>query len=233
VFILGKFFFREASAHSAAVMKLIRLPLKWTGMLLVCASLLGFPDLSVSAPAREPVRSLLEIRQDRVVVQRWDLSCGAAALATVLTYQHDDSVAEKKIAEAMLRRTDPLRVKVRGGFSLLDLKRYVESRGYQGRGYGNLTLQDLIDFGPTIVPVNFNGYNHFVVFRGLQGDRLLFADPAFGNRVVTVKEFEEAWIQNLGFVVARGDGVNPPGGLAPRPHDFPNLPGAAIRSAIR
>ena len=43
---------------------------------------------AASAHAREPVRSLLEIRRENVIVQRWDVSCGAAALATLLTYHH-------------------------------------------------------------------------------------------------------------------------------------------------
>ena len=67
------------------------------------------------------MRSLLEIRQKNVVVQQWDTSCGAAALATLLKYQHGLNVSEKQIAETMLRTGDPLQVKVRGGFSLLDL----------------------------------------------------------------------------------------------------------------
>src|SRR5689334_17325472 len=78
----------------------------------------------------QPVQSLLEVRQQGVVMQHWDTSCGAAALATVLTYGLRDPVSEKTAALGMLRRTDPLRVKVRGGFSLLDMKRFAESRGY-------------------------------------------------------------------------------------------------------
>jgi len=39
------------------------------------------------AADRTPVKSLLEMRRERVVVQEWDLSCGAAALATILHYQ--------------------------------------------------------------------------------------------------------------------------------------------------
>ena len=32
---------------------------------------------------RKPVRSLLEIREEGVIVQKWETSCAAAALATV------------------------------------------------------------------------------------------------------------------------------------------------------
>jgi uncharacterized protein len=175
------------------------------------------------------VRSLLEMRQDRVVVQRWDLSCGAAALATILRYQFGDPVTEREIAKKLLQREDylddPMLVRARQGFSLLDLKRYVDGRGYEGVGYGNLTLDDLVERAPVLVPVSFDGYDHFVVFRGVRGNRVLLADPGFGNRTVLVGHFEEAWLDypefgKVGFVVQPGDGPAAPDGLAPRPRDF-------------
>jgi uncharacterized protein len=182
-----------------------------------------------TAAGAEPVRSLLEMRQDRVVVQQWDLSCGAAVLATVLNYQLKDPVSEKEIALGLIRRkeyvSDPMLVRRREGFSLLDLKRYVEQRGYAGIGYGRLKLDDLIKRAPVIVPVSFNGYNHFVVFRGRRGDRVLLADPAWGNRTLTIDQFEDAWLTypefgRVGFVVAEKDGTLPPNRLAPRANDF-------------
>ena len=186
--------------------------------------------LSTSAAAGPgPVRSLLEMRQERVVVQQWDLSCGAAALATLLNYQLGDPVAEREIALGLMHRKEyvdnPTLVKLREGFSLLDLKNYVEQRGYAGLGYGKLKLDTLIERAPAIVPVSFNGYNHFVVFRGMRGNRVLIADPAWGNRTLTVDEFESAWLSypefgRVGFVVAHKDGTLPPNHLAPRSEDF-------------
>jgi predicted double-glycine peptidase len=176
-----------------------------------------------------PVKSLLEMRQDRVTVQNWDLSCGAAALGTVLKYQYDDPVSERDIAKALVGRDkyidNPSLVRMQEGFSLLDLKKYVDARGYAGIGYGKLELDHLIDRAPIIVPINANGYNHFVVFRGIWGDRVLVADPAWGNRTLTVDEFEDEWIDysefgRVGFVVAQKDGTLPPNHLAPRSDDF-------------
>src|SRR4051812_6202207 len=57
-----------------------------------------------------PVRSLLEQRFESVIQQKWDISCGAAALATLLTFQLGDRVSEREVAQGMLRRTDPLKV---------------------------------------------------------------------------------------------------------------------------
>jgi uncharacterized protein len=200
---------------------------------IVCCFVLATALPSVSlADGRGPVRSLLEMRQDRVVVQQFDLSCGAAALATLLNYQHGDPVSEREIAKGLIERQEylaqPLLVRARHGFSLLDLKRFVDRRSYEGLGFGQLTLQDLVERAPIMVPVNFNGYNHFVVFRGMRGNRVLLADPAFGNRTMLAAKFEAAWLEypeigKVGFVVARADGVEPPNRLAPRPRDFVSL----------
>ena len=196
---------------------------------LVLATALPSP---LMAGGRAPVKSLLEMRHDRVVVQQWDLSCGAAALATLLNYQHGDPVAEREIAKGLIEReeylAEPLLVRARHGFSLLDLKRYVDRRGYEGIGYGNLEVEDLLDLAPIIVPVDLNGYPHFVVFRGMRGNRVLLADPSFGNRTMLAGRFQSAWLAypefgRVGFIVASTDGETPPNQLAPRPRDFVSL----------
>ncbi len=181
------------------------------------------------AAERRVVRSLLETRQDKVVVQEWDLSCGAAALTTILNYQHGDMVSEREVALALINRKEyidnPDLVRIRQGFSLLDLKRYVDSRGYEGVGYGRLELADLEAKAPIMVPIDANGYNHFVVFRGRYGNRVLLADPSFGNVTMPVREFERSWIDygelgKVGFVVQRRDGQPVPNRLAALPEDF-------------
>src|SRR5690348_2555841 len=90
------------------------------------------------------VRSLQEVRQEGVIIQKWDTSCGAAALATVLTYSLYEPVSEREVATGMLRMTVPIKVKHQGGFSLLDMKHFVETRGLTGTGYRDLTFEQLI-----------------------------------------------------------------------------------------
>lgn len=199
---------------------------------LILASLLvGFaPSKStLAADTSRPVKSLLELRQERVTIQNWDLSCGAAALATILNYQYGDPVSEREVAKGLISRDkyidDPSLVRTRQGFSLLDLKKYVDARGYRGIGYGKLDLYDLIERAPLIVPIRVNGYSHFVVFRGTRSDRVLVADPAWGNRTLTIDEFEDAWLAypefgRVGFVVAQRDTTLPENRLAPRSEDF-------------
>jgi uncharacterized protein len=197
------------------------------------ARLVAIAAITAGAPtfarAVEPVKSLLEMRRENVVVQEWELSCGAAALATVLNYQHGDQISERQIAERLIQRQkylkNPELLREQQGFSLLDLKRFAEQRGYRGVGLGGLAFQDLLDLAPVIVPVRLNGYDHFVVFRGMQNGRVLLADPAWGNRTMPIERFEGAWVERpevgrVGFVVAAPDGTSPIGQLAPRAYEF-------------
>ena len=204
-------------------------------MLATLASLVTSPaDGREIEPRRgtKPVLSLQEIRNVGVVRQKWDISCGAAALATLLTYQHGDSVPEVEVAKTMLQKTDPLRVRVRQGFSLLDLKRFVDERGYEGSGYSELTLKDLVDMAPLIIPVEVSRYPHFVIFRGIEDDRVVLADPAFGNRTMKVPAFLNVWTETIGFVVERRDDRPPPNRLNPKPNDLVIPLSAAVRTAL-
>ena len=181
------------------------------------------------SPSR-PVESLLEVRHHDVTIQKWDLSCGAAALDTLLRYEWGDPVTERQIALGLMKRPEYIRnpnlVRIREGFSLLDLKRYADQHGYKGIGYGGLDLEDLVKKAPIMVPINALGYNHFVVFRGMYGDRVLLADPAWGNRTMTVARFMSIWIDygkpigRVGFVVEGADGQKRLNALAARPRDF-------------
>ena len=204
----------------------------WGRALLAVALVVQAGALPAWAESRPAVRSLLEMRRDKVVVQQWDLSCGAAALVTLLNYQHGENLSEREVAKGLIRRREyienPDLVRYRQGFSLLDLKRYVDQRGYEGVGLGRLTLADAVEAAPIMVPVDFNGYRHFVVFRGVRGSRVLIADPAFGNRTVPIERFEAAWLDyrdlgHVGFVIRRRDGREPPDRLAPDPRDFPTV----------
>jgi predicted double-glycine peptidase len=183
----------------------------------------------ITVTAKEPVRSLLEIRHHNVIIQTWDLSCGAAALATLLRYEWADPVTEKEVANGLMGRREyikhPELVQIQEGFSLLDLKRYVQAHGFKGEGLGQLDLNDLIENAPIMVPVDALGYNHFVIFRGVMGDRVLLADPAWGNRTMTVAKFQRMWLDygnsmgHVGFLVKR-PGVAPVSRMSPEPSDF-------------
>lgn len=179
-----------------------------------------------------PVRSMLELRQQNLVLQQFDLSCGAAALATILRYQHGERLTERDVAIGLISRdiyiADPDVLRARRGFSLLDMNRYTERLGYDAEALGSVTFEDLLSLAPAIVPVRLNGYNHFVVFRGAFEGNVLLGDPAFGNRTMSRDRFVDAWIEyaefgRVAFVVRRRDGLIPPNRLTATPADFPLL----------
>lgn len=153
---------------------------------------------------RKSVDSFTARRNSRLVRQGWDRSCGAAALSSVLTHYLDRPSSELAIVVSLLHNTDPQRVREQGGFSLLDLKRYAEAVGFSAKGYGGLSVEDLVRFGVTsIVAVRIRGYDHFVVFKGRIGDHVLIGDPAFGNLTLTIDKFLTIWPNGIGFVVDR------------------------------
>ncbi len=155
-----------------------------------------------SVPAMAATLSLKEIREAGVVIQQWDTSCAAAALATVFTYGFADPVTEREVAGGLLRQTEPLKVRHRGGFSMLDMKRYAGERGYKAVGFRDMSFEDIRYFQAPIVPIRVHGYNHYVVFMGLTpGGEVRLADPAFGNRTLSREKFEAAWMDGIAFVI--------------------------------
>jgi len=198
---------------------------------LLCAVSASFSlgTVAHAADAALPVRSLSEMRHQNVVLQKWELSCAAAALATILRYQHGVPVTERSVALGLISREEylanPDLVRLRQGFSLLDLKRFVHSLGLEGIGLGQLAFSDLLERAPIIVPVDLKGYPHFVVFRGATSNRVLLADPAFGNVTMSIQKFMNGWIKyrginRVGFVVAKSGTLAPPGRLSARAMDF-------------
>jgi len=158
--------------------------------------------LTSAAHAERPVRSLLEVRRENVIIQRWDNSCGAAALATILTYDKGFPITEEEVARGMLRQTEALRVRYRGGFSLLDMKRYAAQLGFESDGYSGMSVDDLAAQVPMIVPIRARGYDHFVVVREVTGHDVHIADPGFGNYRMRRAAFAESW-PGIGFEVGQ------------------------------
>jgi predicted double-glycine peptidase len=153
------------------------------------------------------VRSMNEIRNEQLIRQQWDLSCGAAVVATLFTYQLGRPVTERQVALAMLHRTTLSLVRARLGFSLLDLKIFAASQGYGAAGYADMSLEDLDGMAPAIVPINWRGFRHFVIYRGRRDGRVLIADPAFGNRTLPEAGFAKIWSGGVGFILF--DPANP------------------------
>ena len=148
-----------------------------------------------------PVTSIKEARFAATVRQQYDFSCGSAALSTLLTHHYHFPVTEDKVFEEMFQRGDQEKIRVEG-FSLLDMKRYLESHGFEADGFQE-PLEKLASSNiPAIVLINEVGYNHFVVVKGFRGGRVLLGDPAGGTRAVPEAAFQAAWVNQVLFVIS-------------------------------
>jgi predicted double-glycine peptidase len=150
------------------------------------------------------VTSMREGRFRHMVRQHTDYSCGAAALATILRYAYHLDVDEDTVIEGMLGVSDPALVRQRG-FSLLDIKHYVELLGMRGRGY-RVTEERLRTLRvPALVLMNVNGFRHFVVLKQVRHDEAELADPMLGNRRMKLGDFLRSWPSHAVFVVIGSD----------------------------
>ena len=155
-------------------------------------------DIGSGIRVDPPIRSMKDLRDQNLVRQRFDYSCGAAALATILTYGFDDKVTERQILVQLfdLFSEEEKQMSRKEGFSLLDLQRAAQARGYKAQGF-RLEPQFLGNLGgPVIVFIEPRGYKHFAVLRGVKGDRVYLADPSRGNIRMPVYTFLESWLQD-------------------------------------
>ena len=146
------------------------------------------------------VTSLKEARFKATTRQQYDFSCGSAAVATLLSHHYGYPVTEQSVFEEMFARGDQAKIR-QEGFSLLDMKAYLNAHQFQADGF-ELPLTKLLESGlPAIVLISDNGYHHFVVVKGMRDGRILIGDPSSGTRAVSRANFESIWINKLLFVI--------------------------------
>ncbi|SDD35561.1 hypothetical protein SAMN05216345_10876 [Cupriavidus sp. YR651] len=178
---------------------LLALILLSAGARIACADSAIVPD-NTGHLYSVKVTSFKEARFKTTIRQQYDFSCGSAAVATLLTYQYGYPVSEQVVFRDMYVHGDQQKIQ-NEGFSLLDMKRFLESRGFLADGY-ELPLSKLEEAKvPAIVLIVENGYHHFVVVKGIQGNRVLVGDPAMGTRALTREHFERIWDSQLLFVI--------------------------------
>lgn len=171
---------------------LLLAPPVWSGSVVIPGAGSGSMNVKVMS---------LKERQFRLTTrQELDFSCGSAALSTLLTHHYGDPVDEATIFKAMWENGDHNKIR-REGFSLLDLKRFLEARGYSADGYA-APLERLKGVGiPAIALVRDNGYNHFVVIKGIRDGKVAIGDPALGARVYPQPQFEKVMANKILFVI--------------------------------
>ena len=175
-------------------------------MRTAAAAIVALALIGIAAPARAtefnagpsmlvsvPLKTMSAMRFTNVMQQTHDLSCGAAALGTILKYYYGEDVTEEQIIDEGFKVGDTKKIQ-RDGFSMLELKKIAEKRGYEVGGFRLPDVGKLATLKvPVITLVSVRGYNHFVVVKGVSDGRVYIADPAFGNRSRTIDSFAADW----------------------------------------
>lgn len=206
------------------------LPLAWLSALCWHGAA---PAAAVSVPGAQGqgislrLTSLKEARFRNTIRQKYDFSCGSAAVATLLTYQYGYPVDEQAAFEQMYAHGDRAKIG-KEGFSLLDIKRYLAGNGFDADGF-DVPLDKLEQERlPAIVLIDERGYHHFVVVKGLYEGRVLIGDPALGTRSLPRARFEAMWKNRLVFVIHNRRSL----AVFNSPSDWRAAPMAPLGSAV-
>lgn len=152
----------------------------------------GDLDYTLTGDFKLRVVSLREARFKTIILQRYDYSCGSAALASLLTYHYGRPTSEEEVFKAMFATGDQEKIQ-REGFSLLDMKTHLARQGLNADGF-KVTLDRIAELGvPVITLINTGGYRHFVIVKGIDDNEVLIGDPAQGVLIVKKERFEPAW----------------------------------------
>ena len=158
-------------------------------LFLFCRGAAGsFVPLSFSGHTfRANVQSIKEIKEEEAILQTDEFTCGAAALATVLREYGDDDATE-----GMLLSMETQLVKGKG-LSLFQLQTLAERRGFKAEGY-KMELANLYDVtAPLILHLAMPEGGHYMVYKGIQGDRIFLIDPGEGNIRMSLERFVSLW----------------------------------------
>ncbi|WP_345970656.1 C39 family peptidase [Sulfurimonas sp. HSL1-6] len=160
----------------------------------------AMPIIEREYTVRVPMKSWSELKEKGVVRQRYDFSCGAASMATIMNFFYDQNVTENGIVRSVLNMkgvgSDAHKLeKSDFALSFADLADYGQTIGFRGVGVA-MDIDALRKLRiPVIVYVKIRRFEHFTVFKGIQGDFVYLADPSFGNMKVKMAKFLEMFYQ--------------------------------------
>lgn len=166
-----------------------------------------------------------------VVRQQYDFSCGSASLATLLRHHYGHPAqTEERAFRAMFAAGDQEKIR-RDGFSMLDMKVYLEQLGYTANGF-RAPIDRIKRIGvPVITIIMVQGYTHFVVIKGVQAGRVLVGDPAFGLVSYRREEFEEIW-SGVVLAIVEGPGTADARAIFNSPEDWQQRPRAPLGATL-
>lgn len=138
-----------------------------------------------SIAGQVPVKSWKTLRDQKIVKQDQDFSCGAASLATLLNQFYGQNTTEEAILKAMAKED--------GMASFEDMARVMPNFGFRAQGFAASWEQLTRLKIPVVVYVKHRKDDHFSVLRGIDASTVWLADPSLGNRTYSREQFLEMW----------------------------------------
>ncbi len=136
------------------------------------------------------VQSYQEIKNQRVIRQSYEESCGASSLATLLNILNQSNFTELEILKTMSEsklNTDMV--------SFTDLKAAVQKLGFKANSYSldREILNQLVKIPMLVKIENDPRFPHFVVIINHKGNYLQIFDPNYGEYISSKREFYSIW----------------------------------------
>ena len=136
------------------------------------------------------VKSYQEIKNEKVIRQNYEESCGAASLATLIDILDDSNLTELDLLKAMSGQqlyTDMV--------SFADLNDAVKKLGFQSKSYKiDRKILESIMSVPILVKIEDDPrFPHFVVIINHKGNYLQIFDPSYGEYISSKREFYSVW----------------------------------------
>jgi predicted double-glycine peptidase len=173
---------RSFFSHFGSIRKLIL-----AGFLLLLQISSVYAEGVLATPtliSRVPLKSWKTLRDQHLVKQNFDYSCGAASLATILRF-YGKNVTELQIMQAMGRED--------GIASFEDMAKVLPKFGFKGQGIA-LSFEQLTHLKvPVVAYLSPEREDHFTVIRGISKDYVWIGDPSWGNRILTRARFLKMW----------------------------------------
>ena len=141
--------------------------------------------LTPSSVVNLQLKNWKSIRDEGIVKQNLDFSCGAAGLATILNQFYGQSISEQELL-TVLDKGD-----ARASFA--DMQRTLPSFGFKAQGFA-ATYDQLLNLkAPVLVYLKHRTTEHFSVLKGIGRNTVHLADPSLGHVTLSKSQFLDMW----------------------------------------
>ncbi len=151
---------------------------------LLCAESYDLP-ISPSHRIQPHIKSYKTLRDDKIVKQDLDYSCGAASLATILNSYYGKNITEEELLVAMDKGDNKA--------SFEDMAKALPQFGFKAQGFA-ASFEQLAKLKiPVVVYLKHRKNDHFSVIRGIDNEHIWLADPSLGNTTLSKRQFLEMY----------------------------------------